>query len=389
MTIQRLYNLPNCRLVLEGLSGNGSIGQGEPRPVLSVLMSAECHFQGQGEPLTGGREFFEGLVRAVSSYAQEFLSGVPSQLNHNGQAGSVRLRKIHGDLHRLTFADNSLSTAPETERERHGDTETRRHGEGVVTASPRHRVSDFEGARRKDIDLTTVQLFDLVEAVDQFFADSLTLPDLSLNLKPVSKREVTSTEPIAKRALPAGIGASGLALAAIAFFFVPIPEVRRRAEPALETGGRESVASSLSSNGEEPLVEPSPGAAEGLFSSEVPPADGNVPVAEGQGLEESLVTAPKIAEPEKVEELRAGLFARINDAWTQPISSNLIYRVQVAADGAMVGYKPVSPEAAELVSRTSLPGLLYKSADGGVSKEPVAEFKVEFMSDGVLRVNPW
>ena len=27
-------------------------------------------------PLTGGREFFESLVRVVSSYAQEFMSGV-------------------------------------------------------------------------------------------------------------------------------------------------------------------------------------------------------------------------------------------------------------------------------------------------------------------------
>lgn len=223
----------------------------------------------------------------------------------------------------------------------------------------------------RNIDLTTVQFFDLVEAVDQFFADPLTLPDLSLNLKPVSKGEVTSTEPVAKRAMPVGIGVSSLALAAIAFFFLPIPEVRRPTEPAQETEGSESVESSPTSNPEEPRVEPSP---------EVPPAE---------NLEASLGTTPKIAEPEKIEQLRTGLFARINNSWTQAISSDLTYRVEVAEDGAMVGYKPINPEAADLVDRTPLPELLYKRADGEATKEPIAEFKVEFMSNGILQVNPW
>jgi len=57
-----------------------------------------------------------------------------------------------------------------------------------------HRLIIAIDKRRRDsngrvvqLDLTTVQLFDLVEAVDQFFADSQTLPDLSLQLTPVSK----------------------------------------------------------------------------------------------------------------------------------------------------------------------------------------------------------
>jgi hypothetical protein len=344
-------------------------------------MGAEFHFQGQGQPLTGGREFFESLVRAVSSYAQEFLSGVSSPRNQNGQAALVHLRKIHGDLHRLTFEENSSSTAPETEAK-----------------MPLGR----------NIDLTTVQLFDLVEAVDQFFADPLTLPDLSLNLRPVSKRELISTEPIAKLALPAGIGVSGFALAAIAFFFLPIPEVRRPTEPGQETEGegRESVEDSLFSGDlEEPMVEPSPESVAlptGKFS------DSDVAVAEGQKtavlsapgslssgdhageiLEVSPAAAPKITDFEKVERLRAELFARIDNAWTEVISSNLMYRVEVTEDGAMVGYKPINPEAADFVARTPLPEMLYKGAPAGGGKEPVAEFKVEFISNGTLQVNPW
>ena len=81
------------------------------------------------------------------------------------------------------------------------------------------------------VDLTTVQLFDLVEAIDQFFADTQTLPELSLQLTPISKRYVKSAEPLAKRSLPAVVGVSSLALAAMAFFLVPVPEVQRQRDP--------------------------------------------------------------------------------------------------------------------------------------------------------------
>jgi len=62
--------------------------------------------------------------------------------------------------------------------------------------------------------------------VDQFFADSQTLPDLSLQLTPAAKH-AGSNQSLVKQAVPATVGASSLALAAIAFFFVPIPEVQR------------------------------------------------------------------------------------------------------------------------------------------------------------------
>jgi len=65
------------------------------------------------------------------------------------------------------------------------------------------------------IDLTTVQLFDLVEAVDQFFADSQTLPDLSLQLTVLNT--AGSSQPLVKQAVPGAVGVSSLALAAIAF----------------------------------------------------------------------------------------------------------------------------------------------------------------------------
>ncbi|HEY9672257.1 MAG TPA: DUF4335 domain-containing protein, partial [Waterburya sp.] len=78
MTIRRQYSLPNCTLILEGLSDAPptSGGQIDARPLMTMLVSAECHFSGIAQPLSGGRDFLESLVRAVSRYAQEFLSQV-------------------------------------------------------------------------------------------------------------------------------------------------------------------------------------------------------------------------------------------------------------------------------------------------------------------------
>jgi len=47
--------------------------------------------------------------------------------------------------------------------------------------------------------LTTVQLFDLVEAIDQFFADSQTLPDLSLQR--LAAKHAGSNQSLVKQAV--------------------------------------------------------------------------------------------------------------------------------------------------------------------------------------------
>ena len=76
-TIQRKYSLPNCTLVLEGLSDRATDSQSfDGRPVLTILTYVECQLIQAKQTLTGGRDFFESLVTAVSGYAQEFLSHV-------------------------------------------------------------------------------------------------------------------------------------------------------------------------------------------------------------------------------------------------------------------------------------------------------------------------
>ncbi|MFB2879280.1 DUF4335 domain-containing protein [Floridanema aerugineum] len=213
-TIQRQYSLPNCTLILEGLSETtGGIIQTEMRPVLTILVNAECRLAGYtGPSLSGGRDFFESLVTAVSSYAQEILSGFPHQHQHseNGHVPLVQLRRNGQNSHRLIVQPQNLNA----------------FSNGVT--SPTTPTNPIE------VDLSTVQLFDLVEAVDQFFADSQTLPSLGLKLAPAEKRFAKSDEDLVKQAAPAALGLSSLALAAIALFFAPIPEVQRPRDPLPE-----------------------------------------------------------------------------------------------------------------------------------------------------------
>lgn len=60
MTIQRKYSLPNCTLLLEGLteSTNGA-PVNDMRPVLSILVNSECHLSHAKQPLIGGRDFLK------------------------------------------------------------------------------------------------------------------------------------------------------------------------------------------------------------------------------------------------------------------------------------------------------------------------------------------
>ena len=74
--------------------------------------------------------------------------------------------------------------------------------------------------------MNTVQLFDLVEAVDQFFADTQTLPELSLELQPVTRRYGGASQALVRQAVPAAVGVSSLAVAAIAFNLIPPPQLR-------------------------------------------------------------------------------------------------------------------------------------------------------------------
>ncbi|ACB53046.1 unknown [Crocosphaera subtropica ATCC 51142] len=208
MNIQRQYSLPNCTLILEGLSNSISPPNSQAtRPILSILVNTECRFMGISEKLQGGSSLLENLVKTVSEYAQGYLSGIPHPVHSQAEEDKINLEKVPGqDIHRLTWYPSTQTDQP------------------------------------VEITLTTVQLFDLVESIDQFFADSQTLPDLTLQLQPLSRRYRPPDEPLAQRAIPATLGIASLVVAAFALFFIPSPDIKEP-EPDLSAPPTETTPS--------------------------------------------------------------------------------------------------------------------------------------------------
>lgn len=359
MNIQRKYSLPNCTLLLEGLSdATRAVHFQEMRPELSILVNAECYLSGYNQPLVGGREFFESLVRAVSGYAQEFLSSVPNPLAHNTESELVQFEKIHSNRHRLIV-----------------------HSDVQKSAEAKYN----NGKAPIQIDLNSVQLFDLVEAVDQFFADSQTLPELSLELQPVGKGSGVASQAFIKQALPAGVGVSSLAVCAIAFGLIPAPQVRQP---------QQQINSTTPSN------TPSAADATNRTASATPianaiPTPTTTPTATSAlttDLEALLKTVPEITDASQLRALNRQIYNQINPDWANRsgLNEDLVYRIGVAADGAIVGYKATNKEANQAIEKTPLPKLLYNPAKrGGINNEPIAQFRVVFTQQGVLQVSPW
>jgi Domain of unknown function (DUF4335) len=353
MNIQRKYSLPNCTLLLEGLSDATRAAHfQELRPELSILVNAECYLSSYEQPLVGGREFFESLARAVSAYAQEFLSNVPNPQAHNHDSELVELQKIDTNRHRLIVHSES---APDGFESNSNNTKT-----------------------PIQINLNTVQLFDLVEAVDQFFADTQTLPELSLELQPVARRYGGANQALLKQAAPATIGVSSLAVVAIAFSLIPAPEMRPP-----EPKPQEQTSSAT------PSITPSATPTATPIAAATPTAVATPAVKD---LEALLNTATEITDPSQLRALNRQVYNQINPTWASrsTLKQDLVYRLGVAADGAIVGYKAVNQGANEGIELTPLPKLLYNPANRlPISNEPIAQFKVVFNSQGVLEVSPW
>jgi hypothetical protein len=377
MTIQRLYNLPNCKLVLQGLSEGANTSLSDVRPPLSMLMSAECLFDGENQSVSGGREFFESFVKTVSHYAQEFLSGIP--VSASNQNGIVKLEKTHEGLHRLTVFDEANPASQNITRQ---------------------------------LDLTTVQLFDLVEAIDQFFADPRTLPELSLQLQPISKRDVPNTKPVGERVVPAVVGLASLAIAALGFYNSPVPNIVRprtatgeisntTATPspgATPAAGNSPIPTTTSSPNSSPNISPnsSPNSSPNVNSTATSTAtitpEAVTPSPTTSELPtENLTNAVKISDPIEVQELLDKTYNQLDKGWTKTpeFQVDLVYRVSVGKDGAIIGYKPINAEASDQVNQIPLPDLLYQPADSRTPNEPLADFKVVFTPSGVLQVSPW
>ncbi|HHP7229746.1 MAG TPA: DUF4335 domain-containing protein [Xenococcaceae cyanobacterium] len=207
MSIRKQYSLPNCSLILEGMedvsdSESNSIGE-----QIAILINAECHFVGSNQHLSGGRVFLENLANTVSNYAQELLSGLPHPQPQVSEYPQLHLKHLpEADLHRLT-----LEPEPNSE------------------------------TQPVAIDLSAVQLFDLVEAVDQFLADRTALADVTLKLESISKRHRPAEEPLGDRIIPFLAGTASLAIAATIFWLMPPPPIPEPSETLPEPNPIEEV----------------------------------------------------------------------------------------------------------------------------------------------------
>ncbi len=346
MTIRRQYSLPNCTLILEGLSTSRS-PQVE-RPPLDILMRFECHLAGLSSPLTGGRELLENLAAAVSQFAQEFLSGISrsNRATLNSHSASVQLQKINSNVAHLVVQPGLLNST--------GGTTTESGSSGSLPPL--------------EVELSTVQAFDLVEAFDQFFADTQTLPDLTLSFKPLSKRESTAHQPATERAVPIAIGATSLTLAAGALFFIPIPEV----EPPRPTPQKP--------NSTQPLpAQPSGGSEPSSKSSQKHSA-------------KAILAANSPARDlQLLAKLNQKLYTQIDQAWKTEAKFNedLVYQVGVDQAGKIIGYFAVNQAAADYVQELPLLELLDGLIPGQSAPKPLARFQVVFTPSGALRVSPW
>ena len=363
MNIQRKYSLPNCTLVLEGLNETAKANNfQEVRPPLSILVNAECHLSGINQPLTGGREFFESLVRAVSAYAQEFLSNVSNPQAHNMESELVQLEKLDTNQHQL-----------------------------IVHSQMDVQDNQSSGERNESafkVNLNTVQLFDLVEAVDQFFADSQTLPELSLELQPVSRPYGGATQALMKQAVPAGVGVTSLAAAAVALGMLPIPEYR----PTPQTQSNQPAVEASASPSPNQTSTTSKQASTTPTTTTPDTSTNNSTSTPVKDLEALLKKVPEINNSSQLKALNRQVYNQINPEWKNrgALKQDLVYRVGVAADGAIVGYKAVNKEANTGIEATPLPRLLYNPANQKpITNEPIAQFRVVFRRNQILEISPW
>ncbi|MGB3294519.1 MAG: DUF4335 domain-containing protein [Phormidesmis sp.] len=377
MTIRRQYQLPNCSLILDGLSIDPAP---ENEAVMSVLVNAECRISGLERSLNGGYGFFAALVRAVSQYAQEVLSGFAHPQVAEGEPLLVHINPGDGPYHHLVVQ-------PE--------------------------VADLGGAndgRAIDIKLSAVQLFDLAEAVDQFFDDSQTLPELVPALTPLPQRFVRAEKPLSDRALPAVLGIGSLVAATLLISLLPVPKMR---EPVLE-GQAEDAAEVIPAEAENTSppgdgTAPEPDEPVATLSPDEPEASTAEPedteVAEAEASEETEPEAPEDADPSStvrailanepsptlrsmgaVESLNGQLRQTLVENRQQPrVGETASYRVRVSEDGTITDYEPLDPSAEQAITETPLPDLVESEP----AAAPAVDYRVVFTQRGVIEVSPW
>lgn len=189
MTIQRTYNLPNCTLLIEGISPGSS-------NILSILTNFECRFHHTQSAIAGGRKLLDALVESVGQYAQDLSGGNVVAI----AVPPVRLEPLNAHAHQLNIDPSDDVNLP--------------------LAQP------------LTIRLNTIQLFDLMESLDRLCLDRQTLPDLVLV---TNTSELVIQSKTKERVIPAVMGIAGFAIAASAMFLIPVPKPQPQSQLQSQT----------------------------------------------------------------------------------------------------------------------------------------------------------
>jgi hypothetical protein len=98
-----------------------------------------------------------------------------------------------------------------------------------------------------------------------------------------------------------------------------------------------------------------------------------------------------ITDPAEIEQLKGKLSKEIEGVLKgkPPVEGELVYRVSVGKDGAIVGYKSQNTQTVDRVGEKLFSELLYKPVGTRSPAEPLADFRVVFAPGGAVQVSPW
>ena len=174
--IQRSYSLPSCTLLVDGITTGGD--------VMSILTSFSCRFSHHAEPIVGGLDLLNALVKVVGAYAQALKSNTL-----------------------VAIPEKQVSLQPE--------------GKHLHLLSVLLNEADAHNPQQLQIKLNTIQLFDLMESLDRLCCDRSTLPDLKLVTQISDYR---SQSQLNSQALTAIAGVISFAIAATVLYLIPTPK---------------------------------------------------------------------------------------------------------------------------------------------------------------------
>jgi hypothetical protein len=203
----------------------------------------------------------------------------------------------------------------------------------------------------------------------------------------------------------------------MAFFLVPVPEVQRPRDPVPQpNAGGQNLGTPNPGGSGSPNPNPTPEADSLLPGAQTPNAESSSPTPipapqpdasplaapqsntspetapspVSEGLASPEAAAVPISDPGEIELLKGKLSQQIDGVVKNkpPVDAELVYRVSVAQDGAIVGYRSENSAAVD-TSETPLSELLYKPVGSRPPAEPLADFRVVFAPDGNVQVTPW